>query len=817
MLKNFVKIAFRNLYKNKVYSSINILGLAVGLATCIIILLYVSHELKYDKHHEHSDRIYRITSHIDFAGNFIELASTSAPMGPALKENFPEVEAMTRLRPRGSYVVKKDGENFRESGFVFSDSSFFNVFTVPLIDGDPNNALTTPNTVAISKDMALKYFGSTNVVGETITIQNDFDLEITAVYENMPATSHFHFNFLISMNTTDEGNNNAWLSNNFRTYLKLKPETDPKVFEDHFSFIKKTYIEPQLQQFMGITMAEFEEAGNRADYRLQPLEDIHLYSSLTGEFEANGSITYVYIFSGLALFILLLACINFMNLSTARSSQRAKEVGIRKSLGSARSSLAGQFLLESIILSFIALFIGLLLVELTLPFFSELAGRSISSSYLSNLPLALGIIGIVTATGLLAGTYPAAMLSSFQPVRVLKGTFLERKGHGRFRKGLVVFQFSISMIIIAGLLIINNQLEFIQNKDIGFNKEQVVIVEGAYSLGGSSSIESYKNQISTNSFIKSATVSSFLPVEGYGLNDLAYWPQGESPSQDNTISLQSWKVDHQYIPTLGMEISEGRNFSVERSTDQTAVILNESAIKQLGLENPLGKSISTYALNHEDGSIDQNTTVSYQIIGIVKDFHYQSLRDNITPLVLINRPSSGNIAFKFSGVEAGTVLRVLEEEWKRMAPSQPFEYSFLDQRFEQMYRAEQRVQNLMSSFSILAILIACLGLFGLSAYSAEKRSKEIGIRKVLGANVSSILSLISREFLGLIFISFLVSIPISYFIMQQWLQQFTYRTQIGWSVFLVSGLITMGIALITVSWQSVKAALMNPINSLRNE
>lgn len=817
MLKNYLKIAIRNLFKNKVFSSINIFGLAIGLATCIVILLYVSHELSYDKHHQNSERIYRVTSHIDFAGNFLELATTSAPMGPALKNNFPEVEAMTRLRPRGSYLVHKDGENYREDGFVFADSTMFQVFTIPLIHGNPDNALAQPNTVTISEEMALKYFGRSEVLGETITIQDDLDLEITGVFEDMPSTSHFHFNFLISMVTIDEANNNMWLSNNFRTYLLLREGTDPNTFKENFSYIKKTYIEPQLQQFLGVTIEEFEEAGNRADYRLQPLEDIHLHSSLTGEFEANGSITYVYIFSGLAIFILLLACINFMNLSTARSAQRAKEVGIRKSLGSDRSTLAGQFLMESMILSIIALFIALLLVELTLPFFSDLAGRAISSSYLTNLPLSLLIIGILLVTGLMAGTYPAAMLSSFQPVKVLKGTHLERKGHGRFRKGLVVFQFSISIVIIAGLLIINDQLQFIQSKNIGFDKEQVVIVEDAYAIGSSSGIDAFRDEVLTHSFMKSGTITSFLPVEGYGLNDLAYWPEGKSPSQDNTVSIQSWDVDDQYIETLDMEIIKGRNFSEDRGTDEQAVIMNEAAVRQLGLENPIGMSISTFGMDHEDGSIDQSKTIDYEIVGIVKDFHYKSLRENITPLALFNQRSSGNVAFRFSETDVSQVLKVLEEEWSLRAPDQPFNYAFLDQRFDQMYRAENRVQNLVSAFSILAILIACLGLFGLSAYSAEKRSKEIGIRKILGANVPSILKLMSKEFLMLILISFAISIPISYMVMEQWLQQFTYRTDVGWAVFLTAGLVTLGIALLTVSWQSLKAALTNPVNTLRNE
>ena len=456
--------------------------------------MYVKHELSYDQHHEHADRIYRVTSHIDFAGNYLEMASGPAPMGPTLLQDYPEVESMVRLRPRGNYTVRQGDQNISEEGFVFADSSIFNVFTIPLVNGD-KSALTEPNTVAVSEEMAQKYFGRQDVVGETLTLMDTYDFEITGVFETMPETSHFRFNFLLSMPTIDEANNYMWLSNNFRTYLLLREGSDPTEFEENFESIKKTYIEPQLQQFMGVSIEEFEAAGNRANYRLQPLTDIHLYSDLTGEFRTNGSIEYVTIFSALAIFILLLACINFMNLSTARSSKRAKEVGVRKTLGSGKFELSTQFFLESLVFSFVALGVGLVLVELTLPYFSELAGRSITSDYFSSISVFGLILAIVIGTGLLAGSYPSLMLSSFRPSQVLKGTFLEQKGHGIFRKGLVVFQFSISIVIIVGLFTINKQLRFIQNKDLGFEKEQVIIVESAYNLGTAEDIQGFKNEM----------------------------------------------------------------------------------------------------------------------------------------------------------------------------------------------------------------------------------------------------------------------------------------------------------------------------------
>lgn len=815
MLQNYIKITFRNLWRNKGYSFINIFGLAVGLASCIIILMYVKHELSYDQHHEHADRIYRVTSHIDFAGNYLELASGPAPMGPTLLQDYPEVESMVRLRPRGNYTVRQGDKNISEEGFVFADSSIFNVFTIPLLNGD-KSALTEPNTVALSEEMAQKYFGRKNVVGETLTLMDTYDFEITGVFETMPETSHFRFNFLLSMPTIDEANNNMWLSNNFRTYLLLREGNDPNEFEENFESIKKTYIEPQLQQFMGVSIEEFEAAGNRANYRLQPLTDIHLYSDLTGEFRANGSIEYVTIFSALAVFILLLACINFMNLSTARSSKRAKEVGVRKTLGSGKFELSTQFLLESLAFSFVALGVGLLLVELTLPYFSELAGRPITSDYFSSISVAGLILVIVIGTGLLAGSYPSLMLSSFRPSQVLKGTFLEQKGHGIFRKGLVIFQFSISIVIIVGLFTINKQLRFIQNKDLGFQKEQVIIIEGTYNLGTAEDIEGFKDEMIGYDSFQSGTVSSFLPVSGFGLDDRAYWPENDTPTQNNTVSMQSWGVDEDYIVTLGMEILEGRNFDEERATDRNSVILNEAAAARFGFENPIGETIATYPMD-SDGNIDQNSVNEYEIIGIVRDFHYQSLRETVTPLALFYEPSYGNIAFKMDAASVSSAITLLEEEWDSRAPSQPFHYTFLDQRFNQMYQSENRVQDLMSAFSVIAIVIACLGLFGLSAFSAEKRQKEIGIRKILGASIPSILSLISKEFIYLILISFVISVPIAYIVMQQWLQEFTYRTEIGIYVFALAGIGTLLIALLTVSWQSIKAALMNPVNSLRSE
>lgn len=813
MFRNYLKITLRNLWNNKSYSFINIVGLAFGLASCIIILLYVNNELSYDKHHKKADRIARVASFIDFSGSYLELATTSAPMGPTLRNDYTEVEDMVRFRPRGEFLVRSGDVNIKESDIIFSDPSVFNVFTIPVIHGNGETALIEPYTLALSKSKALKYFGTENVVGKTLLLDDDQTFEITAVYEDMPETSHFNFEFLLSMETNaDEANNGVWISNNFRTYLLLKEGTDLKAFEENFKSIKKTYIEPQLIQFTGNSLEDFQEAGNSIEYELQPLTDIHLHSDLVAEFEPNGNIKYVFLFSGLAGFILILACINFMNLSTARSVKRAKEVGIRKTLGSVRKQLVTQFFTESILLCLFSFLIALLIVELTLPFFSNLSGTNLVSNYFSNTNLILSIAGIVLLTGLLSGSYPAVMLSGFQPIKVLKGVL--DKGTSRFRSLLVVFQFSVSLVVIIGLLVINKQLDFIQNQSLGFQKEQTVIIHDAYTLD--TNLNVYKEELLKEPEFKNATISSYLPVSGFSMNDQTFWPKGDDPIQGNTSSSQVWRVDTDYIPTLGMEIIEGRNFSEDRGADENTVILNEALAKRFGFEEPLGEVITTFT-QKQDGSFDTENLLEFTVIGIVKNFHFRSLKENIAPLGLFKGTSRGNVIFKIDSQDAGVALSKLENSWKEMAPGQPFNYSFLDERFDRMYRTENRVSNLVFAFSVLIIIIACLGLFGLSAYSAEQRTKEIGIRKVLGASVSSIVSLVSKDFLKLILISFLIAAPVGYFIMQQWLKEFTYKTNIGFDVFLISGIGIILIASITVSWQSIKAALTNPVKSLKSE
>lgn len=816
MIRNYLKIAIRNLKRQKGYALINILGLAIGLTSCMIILLYVFHELSYDTYNQKADRIYRVATNIDFSGNHINLAESSDLLGPTLQKNYASVQAATRFRTTGSRLIKKGNSNIKENRIAYADSTLLEVFTLPMLYGDPATALTEPHTVVITKSMAEKYFGKVDVVGKSLLFNDKQNYKITGVIKDIPENSHFHFDFILSMITNPNSRNQNWFSNNYYTYILLKKGVKASRFSPVFTSLKKTYIEPKLMQVLGVNFKQFKAAGNKYQLYLQPLTKIHLYSHLRDEIEPNGNILYIYIFSGLALFILVLACINFMNLATARSARRAREVGIRKTLGSMRSQLGMQFFTESVLLSLLSFLLAIIITELILPFFSWIAGFHINLTEIFEPAVLITILGIVILTGIFAGSYPALMLSSFQPVQVLKGTFRERSKHGLFRHALVVFQFTISIVIITGLLVINKQLNYIQQRSPGFNKEHVIIINDANALG--SSIKSFKQDMLNYPFIKNATATSYLPVYGYDMSDDTYWPGNQPVTQKNAVDMQHWLVDLDYVKTMGMKIIQGRNFMKGMKTDSDAVILNQAAAASFGFKKPIGKEIKEF-MNSPDGTINKNNMKSYKIIGVVKNFNYRSMHQKIGPLALFL--SSGNyaeaIAFRVTSGSPTKALAQIRASWEKYAPGQPFSYTFMNQRFNEFYRADMRVKDLMSAFSLLAIFIACLGLLGLSAYSVERRTKEIGIRKVLGAGIGSIIRLISGEFLKLVIISFLLAVPIAWFIMRIWLRDFAYRTDIGSVVFIMAGILSLLVALATVSWQAIRAALLDPVKSLRNE
>jgi len=815
MIKNYFKVAFRNLWRNKGYSAINIFGLAIGLASCLLITLYVTDELSYDRHFKNADRIYRINSDIRFGGADLHMTQTSDMMGELLKKDYPQVEEYTRVyNNEGPKLLKKGNGYITESRVANADSTFFNVFRLPVIEGDTRTALNEPNTVVVTESAARKYFGSLNVMDKTIEVKNDDNktntsYKITAVIKDIPKETHFNFDFLFSMKNV----NYQWgqlTSHNFHTYLLLKPGTDYKAFEKNFEQYSEKYVVPFAQQFVKISsMDDFRKAGNKLDYTLIPLTAIHLHSDYTFEISPSGNIQYVYIFSAVALFILILACINFMNLSTARSAKRAKEVGIRKVLGTERKTLVGQFLVESTITAAVSLVIAIVIAYLVLPLFNDVAAKSLSVKDLLGVYILPFLILLPFVVGLLAGSYPALYLSGFRPIAVLKGTTHTGFKKSKLRNGLVIFQFATSIMLIIGTLVVYSQLNYIRNKKLGFSKDQVLIIDGAYALGNN--VQAFKNDVLAMQGVSSGTLSSYLPVTNSSRSDNSFSKEAVMDAR-NGIDMQTWRIDYDYIKTMGMEIVKGRNFSKDYGSDSSAMIITETTARMLGYDDPIGKMIYSPTGIPGDGAL-----VPIRIIGVVKDFHFESLRKKLGPLCFFLAPSTGLASFKVSAASVKNLLPQIESKWKALAPGMPFSYRFMNDSFNEMYRSEQRAGTLAIVFAVLAILIACLGLFGLVTYMAEQRTKEVGIRKVLGASVSNVVSLLSKDFLFLVLIAAVVAFPLAWWAMNKWLQDFEYRISISAWVFVAAGLSALFIALITVSFQAIKAAIANPVKSLRTE
>ena len=807
MFKNYFKIAFRSLLKNKGFSAINIFGLAIGIATCLLITLYVLDELSYDKYNKQADRIYRVDNEIKFNGNYINLAQAPALMGSTMVREIPQVEQYTRLRWYGSFLVKKGTENIQEGMVGYADSSLFDVFTLPLIAGNAKTALKENHSLVITETIAKKYFNRTDVVGNTMLINDTGNYKITAVIKDIPKQSHFHFDFFVPMMESYGSHNDDWLSENWSTYILLKKNADVKKVTAQLNPLIDRHVAPQLQSAVKISLADFNKGGGYIRASLTPLTAIHLHSNKTAELDANGNAEYVYIFSAIALLILLIACVNFMNLSTARSSNRAKEVGVRKVLGSLKANLIQQFLTESFLISFIALLFAIVIAGLLLPYFNQLAGKEIHSSSLFQPFMLLSLVALMLVVGLLAGSYPAFFLSSFKPIDVLKGKLANGFKRSWLRNALVVFQFVISIVLIFGTLVIYNQLTYILNKDIGFNRNQVVTINHADVLGNET--ESFKNKLLQIGGVQSATATSYLPVNNYR-NSSTYFT---SPTLDpgTAINMQAWTVDENYVSTLGLQMLQGRNFSTQFLTDSTGVIINEAAAKFLTTKDLLNKKIYNLA------NMQTNAQLQFHIIGVVKNFNFSSLRDVVTPLALFLGKNNGTISVRVSSTDVPAVLAQIKKEWNSMAPAKPFDYSFMDDDFNRLYTTEQRTGQIFITFAMLAIVIACLGLLGLVTYAAEQRIREIGIRKVLGATVANIVNMLSFDFLKLVIISAAIAFPLAWWAMNKWLQSFAYRTNIQWWMFAIAGMAAIAIALLTVSFQAIKAALANPVKSLRTE
>ncbi|MFT4024640.1 MAG: ABC transporter permease [Flavihumibacter sp.] len=812
MFRNYIKIAWRNLLRNKTYSVINVLGLAVGLACFLTITLYVLDELSYDRFQRYADRIYRVNADIHIGGAGIHGAISSDMMGQILKKDYPQVEQYTRMYTNDGYKLVKKGNSFmKEEKVANVDSTFFDLFSFPAIAGDTHTALDEPNTVVVTESTARKYFGTTDVVGKLIETAGDHATDaykITAVIKDMPANSHFNYDFLFSMKNVQYPWG-SYTSHNFHTYLLLAKGADYKALEKKLDDYIDRYVVPYVQQFMKVSsMDEFRKAGNNLAYSLTPLTKIHLYSDYQYELAPGGNIRYVYIFAAVALFILLIACVNFMNLTTARSASRAKEVSVRKVLGTERKGLMLQFLSESMLTAFLGLVIAVVITWLTIPLFNHIAGKQISMSSLLSPVLLLLLVVLPVVVGAIAGSYPAFFLSSFNPVEALKGKSRTGNSSRGLRNVLVVFQFATSIFLMIGTIVVYKQLHFIQNKDIGFNKDQVLIINDAFSLGDN--MKFFRDEIARQSGVQSATISSFLPVSNSSRSDDSFFSQPIADAK-NGIQMQNWTIDEDYLPTMGMQVVKGRNFSKDFPSDSTAILVNETAVKFLNTKDPLNTKL--YRLEN-----DNKTMVAYHIVGVVKNFNFESLRESVGPACLrLRKGNGGFVAFKINAAQATQIIAQTENRWKALAPSMPFRYRFLDESFNEMYHTEQRVGKIALVFSMLAIAIACLGLFGLAAFIAEQRVKEIGVRKVLGASVGSIVQLLSKDFVKLVAIAFVIAVPPGWYFMHAWLQDFAYRIQISWWIFAAAGLAAFIIAVITVSFQSVKAAIANPVKSLRSE
>ena len=810
MLRNYWKIAFRNMAKYKFISFINLFGLTIGMACCLLILTYILHEVSYDKYNSKADRIYRVTRSFNNKEGIVSLhlGAVAPPFGPLLKNEFPDIQKMTRLLLMGTSPIHYKDKIFNEKDIFCADSNFISIFDVPLIKGDPSTALNDPFCVLLTEEIAKKYFGEEDPMNKVIRLNNQLNFKVTGIFKPLPSTAHFHPQIMLSFNTLKDSAiygekqlQTNWGNNAFYTYLLFPKNYPVKNIEAQFPYFLDKYMRQPGD-------AADAKASKYTSLYLQKLTDIHLTSHLDEEIEENGDRTRVYVFGAIALFILLIACINYMNLSTARSALRAKEIGIRKVAGAQRPEIITQFLSESVMITYMAIILAAGLAYLTLPWLNAVTGQALSMQSIIKWQIVLPLLLTPLIIGILSGIYPALFMSSFQPVKVLKGLFKAGSGSISFRKVLVVIQFSISIILIISTAIVFQQLHYIQSKSLGFNKDRIVTLR--YDDGLDKTYEAFRNDLRQYSDIKEAARSSRIP--GGRLLD----EQGASTESGDSLKPVSSDIkylaaDHDFITTYGIPMAAGRNFSRNYATDTTSFLLNEAATRALGMRTPqeaIGKNFK-YA------------DIKGKVIGVTADFHFESLHQNIVPLIFVlaqpNQNPYGRLSVKIAGNDLPTAIAHLEKTWKKFLPETPFEYTFLDEQFDQLYRSEQRQGTLFTTFACIAIFIACLGLLGLSAFAITQRIKEIGIRKVLGASVGGIVGLLSKDFMKLVAIAAIIAFPIAWYVMHNWLRDFAYRISIQWWVFLVAGILASAVALITIGFQAIKAAISNPVKSLRSE
>jgi putative ABC transport system permease protein len=809
MIKNYIKIAVRQLRKQKMYAAIKIGGFALSIAACLLIALYIRNELSYDKSYPDAMRIYRLIGEYTNNGTVQKGTDWPAPMGKTLKADIPEVEISGRLMPNplmgaGPNEVRRADriENTYEDKLTFADQQMLDILKIPMVYGDRAHALTRPLTMVISKTAADKYFPGENPLGKVMYLNNDTKkpYSVSGVMQDFPANAHLKYDFMLTLAGVEfwKGEQNNWGDYNYPDYVLLRPAANANLVGAKISSdIIKNYFLPDMMR-NGVKGAEKE--AKKFKLLLQPVTDINLYSYDIPDGLSHGDIRFIWLFGAVAGFILVIACINFINLSTAKSANRAKEVGLRKVVGSYRSSLVKQFLTESLLYSFLSFAIGMLLAWLLLPYFNVLSSKSLTIPWGEwwLIPIVLSSAFVI---GIAAGLYPALYLSGFKPVQVLKGTLSAGSKSSVLRNSLVVFQFTTSIILIISTLVIYNQMQYILNKKVGFDKDQVVVIQGANTLGDKN-VKSFKNELQKLASVKSASISDYLPISGSKRNGNTFYNEGRT-KLDAGMGGQFWQVDDTYIKTLGMKLVEGRNFSYAMAGDSASVIINQTLANKLNLKHPIGKRITN--------------GYTFTVIGVVQDFHFESMHDKIGPLVLHFGLSPSMVTVKVKAADMKNTLQAITNTWKSFSPGQSIRYTFLDESFASMYADVQRMGHIFTTFAILAIIVACLGLFALSAFMAEQRSKEIGIRKVLGASVEAITTLLSLDFVKLVAMAIVIASPIAWWGMNKWLQGFSYRAPISWWIFVLAGVVSIVIALLTVSFQSVKAAVANPIKALKSE
>lgn len=800
MFKNYLTVAIRNILKHKFFSAINIAGLAIGLTACLLIGLYITDELSYDKFHRDVSTIYRVGLIGRIAGQEINSATTCSPMADALVHEIPGVDAATRTWERKNMIFRFDEKSFMEDDVFMVDSNFFQFFSFPLIEGDPASVLMEPNTLVMTAATARKYFGDEPAVGKLMTVGDNKTYKVTGICADVPHNSHIQFDIVLQGSHDDFFRRTEWSSNSLDTYYRKNPNTSVADIDKRLQEITAKNVGKELERVLGVTFEEFLKNDGKYAYYSFPMTDTHLYSTqLADDKGSNSDIKYVYILAAIGLFILLIACINFMNLATARSTGRAKEVGLRKTLGSFRSHLISQFLAESVIYTLIAAVLSVSAVYLLLPLFNLLAGKELTFAAVLSAPFVVSIIALVIIVGLIAGSYPAFYLTSFNAVDVLKGKLRAGARSKGIRSGLVVFQFAISIGLIICTGVVFEQLRYMQEKNLGLDQHNVLILQNMDRL--KTNREPFKQALLQENRIEAASFSNNV-FPGISNNSVF---RADGTSQDRLLASYWTDYDHQKV--MRFDMAAGRFFSKEFATDSSACIINEAAVREFGWEDALNKRIISYNGDKPD---------TFRVIGVTNDFNFETLKTEVRPLIINLSPNHATLQIRYSGL-ASEAIATTETLWKKYAAGEPFDYVFLDENFDKIFREEQRLSSLATVLTGLAIFVACMGLFGLAAFMAEQRTKEIGIRKVMGASVGSLSMMLSKEFMILVGIAFILAVVPAWYFMRHWLDTFAYRIELPIWVFVVSGLLAAVVAWATISYQAIKAAVADPIKALRYE